>query len=391
MTHFKKSILAVGIAAICSTAAFADDKMQAKPSVPTFGQIMDASGIKFSGYVDASYTYLTGTGTFTPTPGTFTSGTANRVFDTERNSFNLHAVDLTVASLPTNGFGGMAEISAGSDADVMSSAGMSNTDQFDVTQAYVHYANGPLMVIAGKFVTLAGAEVIRSPDNLNFTRSILFGYAIPFTHTGVRGYYTINDNYKVILGVNNGWDLLKTSAAAPSDGKTIEVGAAMTPIKPLSISLAGYYGDAAVVTGPGGYGAPRYVVDLVATYNITDNLSVSLNGDVGEQKDAIAVGTDAKWSGLAAYVNWKFASKWRVAGRVESFSDKDGYRTGVNLGTGGQTWTEGTATLAYLASDNAEIRLEGRYDKSDVQAFNMPDGTTKDNQSSVGVEAIYKF
>lgn len=384
MTHFKKSILAVGIAAICSTAAFAEDKMQGKPSVPTFGQIMDASGIKFSGYVDTSYTYLTGTGTF------IGAGTANRVFDTERNSFNLHAVDLTVASLPTNGFGGMAEISAGSDADVMSSAGMSNTDQFDVTQAYFHYANGPIMVIAGKFVTLAGAEVIRSPDNLNFTRSILFGYAIPFTHTGVRGYYTINDNYKVILGVNNGWDVLKTSQASfgptASDGKTLEAGFAMTPIKPLSISLAGYYGDAALTAT---YGAPRYVVDLVATYNITDNLSVALNGDVGSQKDALAVGTDAKWSGIAAYVNWKFAPKFRVAGRVEQFNDKNGYRTGV--GAGGQTWTEGTATLAYLASDNAEIRLEGRYDKSDVKAFNMTDGTTKDNQSSVGVEAIYKF
>jgi len=39
--------------------------------------------------------------------------------------------------------------------------------------------------MAGKFVTLAGSEVIWSPSNSNFSRSILFG-AIPFTHTGVR-------------------------------------------------------------------------------------------------------------------------------------------------------------------------------------------------------------
>ena len=37
---------------------------------------------------------------------------------------------------------------------------------------------------AGKFVTPIGAEVIESQDNWNYTRSILFGYAIPFYHLG---------------------------------------------------------------------------------------------------------------------------------------------------------------------------------------------------------------
>lgn len=386
MTYCKKSVMSVAIAAalLPVLASAADSKG------PTLGDIFKNTGITVNGYVDASYTYLTGNGTFTPTPGTFTaaSGLPDRVYDRERNSFNLNAVDLSVGYLPSSGFGAFTQFDFGSDADVSASAGTGTADEFDIQQAYVQYAGGPVTVMGGKFATLAGAELITSPSNLNFTRSILFGYAIPFTHTGVRASYAISDAYKVILGVNNGWDVLKTSAAGTSDGKTIEAGVAMTPIKPLTVNLAGYYGDAAVTAA---YGAPRYVVDLVATYNITDDLSVSLNGDVGEQKDAIAVGTDAKWSGVAAYVNWKFAKQFRVAVRAESFNDKDGYRTGVNLGTGGQTWMEATATLAYLASDNAEIRLEGRYDKSDVKAFNMTDGTTKDNQSSVGVETIFKF
>lgn len=381
MKHIKKSVLAAGIAAILPGLTLA------ATTGPTLGDVFKNSGITINGYVDASYTYLTGDATFTPTPGVYTaaSGLPDRVYDRERNSFNLHAVDLSIGYLPTSGFGAFTQFDFGSDANVSASTGTGATDEYDVQQAYVQYAAGPLTVIGGKFATLAGAEVITSPSNLNFTRSILFGYAIPFTHTGARASYAISDVYKVILGVNNGWDVLKTSAAGTSDGKTIEVGVAMTPMKPLSINLAGYYGDAAVTTT---YGAPRYVVDLVATYNISDNLSVTLNADVGEQKDASAVGTDAKWSGVAAYVNWKFAKQFRVAVRAESFNDKDGYRTGV---IGGQTWNEATATLAYLASDNAEIRLEGRHDKSDVKAFNMTDGTTKDNQSSVGVEAIFKF
>jgi hypothetical protein len=372
MKHLKKSVLAAGIAAILPGLTLA------AATGPTLGDVFKNSGVTVNGYVDASYTYLTGS-------GTFTGSTANRVYDRERNSFNLHAVDLSIGYLPTSGFGAFTQFDLGSDANVSASTGTGSSDEYDVQQAYVQYAAGPLTVIGGKFATLAGAEVITSPSNLNFTRSILFGYAIPFTHTGARASYAINDAYKVILGVNNGWDVLKTSAGGTSDSKTIEVGVAMTPIKPLSINLAGYYGDAAVTTT---YGAPRYVIDLVATYNISDDLSVAINADIGEQKDVSAAGTDAKWSGVAAYVNWKFAKQFRVAVRAESFNDKDGYRTGV---TGGQTWNEATATLAYLASDNAEIRLEGRYDKSDVKAFNMPDGTTKDNQSSVGIEAIFKF
>lgn len=378
MTHFKRSLLAAAIAASVPGLAAAADKG------PTLGDVLKNSGVTVNGYVDASYTYLSGT-------GTFVGGAANRVYDRERNSFNLHAVDLAVGYQPSDGFGGFVQMDFGSDADVSASSGTNATDQTDIQQAYVQYAKGPFTVIGGKFATLAGAEVITSPSNLNFTRSILFGYAIPFTHTGARASYAISDAYKVILGVNNGWDVLKTSSTAPSDGKTVEVGAAMTPIKPLTINLAGYYGDAVVVAGAGGYGAPRYVVDLVATYNITDNLSVALNGDVGQQDDALAVGRDAKWSGVALYANWKFADQWRVAFRAESFHDKDGYRTGVNLGTGGQTWQEGTATLAYMPSANAEIRLEGRYDKSDVKSFQMTDGTVKDNQSSLGIEGIYKF
>lgn len=387
MKLFKKSVLAVGIAALCSAAAFAEDKMPVKPGVPTLGQVMDASGVKVSGYVDASYTYLSGRGTFyDPASATPPDGLANRVFDTERNSFNLNMVDLTVSMLPAKGFGGLVELSMGSDAKVITSAGTTN-DEFDITQAYVHYANGPFMVIAGKYVTLAGAEVIRGPDNLNFSRSILFGYAIPYAHTGVRGFHSVGETMKFILGVNNGWDVVKESASTVggqvADGKTFELGAQITPIKPLNLAVAVYSGEEPGTTFIG----RRDLVDVVATYNFTDNLSVTLNADMAKQADATAAGADAKWSGVAAYVAWKFADQWRVAFRAEQFDDKDGYRTGL-----AQKWSEATATLAYLPTANAEVRLEGRYDKSDVAtAFNQTDGTPDDNQHSVAVQALYKF
>src|SRR3990172_7323243 len=181
--NLRKTILAASIAAASVSTAMAAEKMVEKPAVPTLGQVMEATGISVNGYIDTSYTYLSGT-------GTFTGGTANRVFDTERRSFNIHALDLTLSALPPEGFGGMVNLTAGSDAQVIGSTGTTKTDEFDVTQAYVHYAKGGLMLIGGKYVTLSGAEVIKSPANLNFSRSILFGYAIPFAHTGVRAYFT---------------------------------------------------------------------------------------------------------------------------------------------------------------------------------------------------------
>ena len=75
-----------------------------------------------------------------------------------------------------------------------------------VEQAYVSLLTGKVQWDAGKFVTPMVAEVIESQDNWNYTRSILFGYAIPFYHVGLRGTLPINE--KVSLGAQlvNGWN-----------------------------------------------------------------------------------------------------------------------------------------------------------------------------------------
>ena len=62
-----------------------------------------------------------------------------------------------------------------------------------IQQAYVSVLTGKVQWDVGKFVTPIGAEVIESQDNWNYTRSILFGYAIPFYHTGVRATSPVTD------------------------------------------------------------------------------------------------------------------------------------------------------------------------------------------------------
>ncbi len=372
MNRFNKSILAAGMV-MGSATVWAADK------TPTLGDVLQASDITFSGYIDTSYSYLTGN-------GLFTSGTPDRVYDAQHNAFSLHTIDLSASYLPASGFGAMTQLDYGTDAAVTSAGtglpAVNGGSEVDVQQAYLQYATGPLAVMAGKYDTLAGEEVIASPSDYNFTRGILFGYAIPFSHTGVRATYALNSDYKLIAGVNNGWNVVTPSTTGVY-GKTLELGFAATPVKPLSLNAVLYSGDA---PGSAGVAGRRDLLDLVGSYNATDALTLALEADYGQQADAVTVGSKAKWSGVAAYANYDINSLWRVAARLEYFNDKNGLMTGI-----AQKWKEGTLTLAFMPTVHTELRGEVRYDKSDKSVFEMVNGTSKDNQSSIGVEGLYKF
>ena len=75
-----------------------------------------------------------------------------------------------------------------------------------IQQAYVSLLTGKVQWDVGKFVTPIGAEVIESQDNWNYTRSILFGYAIPFYHVGVRATLAASDKVTLTGFLLNGWN-----------------------------------------------------------------------------------------------------------------------------------------------------------------------------------------
>ena len=209
----KKLLIATAVSAAFAAPTLA---LAQAARAPTLSQVLDASGLDVSGYIDAGYSYanrnLEG------------AGVTTRVFDSQNNSFDLHQFGLRVAKQPRQGFGGVVNITAGSDAQVIHAfpeqTAVAASSMFDITQAYGQYATGSLTLMAGKFVTLAGSEVIWSPSNGNFSHSMLFG-AIPFTHTGVRAGYALSNTVTLYGGINNGWDQLTDA----NKGKTIELGA----------------------------------------------------------------------------------------------------------------------------------------------------------------------
>jgi hypothetical protein len=379
----KKIVLASAISALFAApvAAFA----QAKPTIPTLGQVLEASGITESGYIDAGYSYAKNGAGFT-----------DRVFDTNPNSFALNQFGLTLAKQPKEGFGGLVNLTVGRDATFIHSApetGAPAGSTFDVTQAYAQWAGGPLTVIAGKFTTLHGTEVIASTGNVNISRSILFG-SVPFTHTGVRATWALSDTFSLIAGLNNGWDQLTDS----NKGKTVELGLTANPIKPLNIALSAYSGkestapNTALLAGPDG---TRTSVDLVVSFQISDPLSVGIEYLDLSQDNFVSIvdgsTIKAKYSGFAGYVTWMITPKFRGVVRLESFDDKDGARFSGPLNGTASKYKEGTLTLSYLPADSFELRGEVRRDSADNAVFSDSLGNTSKNMSTVALSGIYKF
>ncbi|HEY7965024.1 MAG: outer membrane beta-barrel protein [Steroidobacterales bacterium] len=391
MQHRTTMPAALAAAALLGHAARAEEP--ATPAAPSLAEVLASSGISVTGYVDLSYEYLSGL-------GSFASGTADRVFDARHDSFTLHQAALTLARQPKEGFGVLVNLTAGQDAPIIKSYPNTGGSEFDVTQAYVQYATGPLTLVGGKFVTLAGAETINPTTDTNFSRSILFGYAIPFTHTGLRASYALSEQLSVTLGLNNGWDQVSDA----NSQKTLEYGMTFTPAKTLSLTVDGYLGRepvGIVNNTPTAAGGQRALADVVASWSVSDKITLVGNFDYGEQKDDSAGAAISKyrWDGAALYLNYAITEQWSASLRGEFFDDKDGYRTGVLDGAGrGQKWRELTLTVACAPTKNMLLRFEARYDRSGVaDAFvESADGgggalRFNDQQSSIAVEALYRF
>jgi hypothetical protein len=381
----KKLFLASAVSGLFAAPAVAGQP----PAVPTLDKVLEASGLSVSGYMDVGYTYAN--------KNIEAPAFSTRVFDSQNNSFAMHQLGLTIAKQPKEGFGGLVNFTIGKDAQVLHSFPDTSASTFDLTQGYAQYAGGPVTVIAGKFATLHGTEVIASPGNANISRSILFG-SVPFTHTGLRATFALGDTVNLIAGLNNGWDQLTDS----NKGKTVELGATFAPIKPLSIAVSAYSGkeNTTLALAPlAGADGTRTSVNAVVSYAIIDPLSVGVELLQVQQDNVVSTsGTiKGKYSGFAGYVSYTIIPMLKATLRVESVTDKDGVKFGLPVDTSdpnaspAKKFTEGTVTVAYLPSDAFELRAEVRQDQGDNKAFVDSKGQFSKSLMTMALQGLYKF
>lgn len=210
----------------------------------------------------------------------------------------------------------------------------------------------------GKFVTSAGAEVIESNANWNYSRSLLFGWAIPYYHLGLRTTIPVTKSFTAGVQIVNGWNNVKDN----NSGKTVGL-VANYAWKKVTWSNNFYSGPEKNDTNKGF----RNLYDTTVLITPNDKTNVYLNFDYGSDKN-IDTGRST-WVGFAAAARYQLTKRIAFAPRAEVFSDRNGFSTGT-----AQTIKEVTLTGEYKLVDGLVSRIEFRHDQSDQPFFNKRAG-----------------
>ncbi len=260
----------------------------------------------------------------------------------------------------------------------------------------------------GQFIPEMGAERIFASDNPLYSHSYIFNSALLFHYTGahldVHVTPQLDVHAAVVTGVNTGTFDDNNNAASWNFGFNWKS-------QDERFCLAG-----AMHTGPENASAnelifgirrrARNIYSLTATAALSDNLTAitdfNLNQDHGFHVEAY---------GVAQYFIYKVNCRTSLVMRLEIFRDDDGFYIGqyaanddlINLergrvenidprtvSGGAATYTSLTVGVNQKLHDNLLIRPEIRWDWSSGGTAPFID-STRNNQFTIGIDAIWKF
>lgn len=346
------------------------------------------------------------------------SNSVVRAYDVA-NGFSLSWVGLD-ASYPAEPVGGTVSLRFGPTANRIANGCLSGTCDSaigltNVKQAFGSWkpggAGSSVTLDFGKFDTPYGAEVAESQNNINYTRGLLYWFAQPLFHTGLRMRAQLNEifglNAMLVNGMNNTFD--------NNAGKSLGLQAVFTVPRPerygtslATVSLGYLIGperddiatigcdedehfdataaDGCSTDGSGDGFLPQegtvdrssanteglhHLIDLVASITPTDELTILFNADLNLERvrdsEDPARFIQHEWWGLMAGVRYAITEKVGIAGRGEYVSDPEGFATGFagyDIGL-----ASGTLTLDYAPSSLFLIRLDNRLDWSTRKIF----------------------
>lgn len=352
------------------------------------GLLHAAQDIDFGGYVATTYTSHFGQN----------STWQGRIFDANEGFAVNQANFYFKKDAPAEGGAGFKiDIIAGRDARVIDFAATADNDDFAFNEAYVE-VNTPSLLgesdilpsminwKVGRMSTLAGREVINPAANWNISRSVGFGFGLPFTHTGLRtNTQWFDGKLDVYAGVNNGWDV----DVETNDFRTLEFGLGVDLLENLSYFTAIYFGPETAGISDDKTFLWTHVLDLA----VTDALKLGAELNWGRTNDfttAVGNSENAEFATFGFYGRYQIAPKWAAAQRLEIFRDIDGSRGagfGAGSGSGTDTMFGWTSTLEYTPYDNLITRLEYRLDKA-----NSGNGTifgTDSTRGTLAAQMIY--
>lgn len=342
---------------------------QASAPAPPASPTWSIGTIDFSGLVDGYYTFNNNH------PASGFNQLYN--FNERANQFSLNMLKLT-ASHDADPVGFRVDLGFGRAFDTIHATEKSPEIFRYVEQAYVSVKPKSWKGFEadfGDFVTSAGAEVIETKDNWNYSRSLLFAYAIPYYHFGLRTSMPLG-SFNVGFQLVNGWNNIEDN----NSGKTIGVIGGVTR-KKFAWTNNYYVGPEKNNTNRG----YRNLYDTTLLLTPNDKLNAYLNFDYGHERRLIT-GLD-RWIGFAGALHYQVNQHFAITPRAEYYDDATGFTTGTR-----QQLHEVTLTGEYKMIEGLLARLEYRRDDSSAPFFDRGStlsASTTQTTITLGVVAFF--
>jgi hypothetical protein len=358
-------------AATPAPAAAPADQPAAAPAAPA-APTWSVGPMDISGFIDGYYSYNANR------PSDSANGQINDLynFNDKADQFSLSAAKLTLNHDP-DPIGAHIDLLFGRTETLVNGPSSSDNEGKYIEQAFLSVkppkARG-LELDFGKFVTSAGAEVIESKDNWNYSRSLLFAWAIPYFHFGLRSSLPVSKTETIGVQVVNGWNNVTKSNGG------VTVGLTSGYVKPKYTWNLNYYTGPENTSTQNGY---RNLIDSTLLLTPNAKFNAYINYDYGQNRDGVtskSLGDKLlkHWQGVAVAARGQVTGKAALAGRFEFFKDYQGFSTGAP-----QELKEFTATYEYKWVEGLLARFEYRRDWSDANFFHKGDTAMVDAQSTL--------
>ena len=234
-----------------------------------------------------------------------------------------------------------------------------------------------LEVDLGDFVTSAGAEVIETKDNWNYSRSLLFALAVPYYHFGVRTSMPIGKSFTAGVQVVNGWNTIVDTHG--NNMQTVGLTGAITR-KKFTWNHNYYVGPQYTAVTRGN----RNLYDTTLLLTPSDKLNAYINFDYGRQPARVSGSNH--WIGVAGALHWQINKRFAFSPRLEYYNDSSGFTTGTP-----QKLHEVTATGEYKVIDGIIFRAEYRHDGSNIPYFDHGNESGESKTQSTGLIALIMY
>ena len=240
----------------------------------------------------------------------------------------------------------------------------------NIQNLYASYAlSDAVTLTAGYMGTFVGYEVISPTGNFNYSTSYLFTNG-PFQNAGLKMDWSVSDNFGVMVGIFNDWNVYQDF-----DGLT-DIGAQIyfAPTDGFDIYLN-------VLNGPN----TGFIVDLTTGYQITDAFYLGLNAAdfTFDNED------DGGYTGFALYPQIALSDAFSLGYRGEYFNFKE-VKDGDSVISDSESVFASTITGNFY-SGPLTITTEFRFDSASSDFFVDSDDAATDLASQFLIAAIYAF